>query len=289
MSTDREAILAAAEALAAGGGAPLEAVLRRLRDLPLGAFGETLLDMPDPRYPALSRVLPAMASAETQRNFTGAAGRTLLPESLAFVTALVAAWGRFGTGSLGDATILDYGCGYGRLLRLLLHVADPARLFGCDPWERAIELCREARIPCPLEVTAYLPERLPYPDHSIDLAYAFSVFTHTSERATRQALAAIRRAMRPGGLLAATIRPVEYWTIHAGLTPEERQSLEAAHAAAGFAFRPHKRPPVDGDITYGDTSMTVERFAQLGPGWQVVHEEILPESPFQRIVHLRAG
>jgi len=288
MSGSRDEILRDAEAAVAGGGAPIEKALAMLRSLSLDAFGETLLDMPDPALPGLSRVLPAMASVETQTAFTGAAGRTLLPESLAFVRALTAAWRRFGSVPLGEARILDYGCGYGRLLRLLLHAADPTMLFGCDPWDRAIELCHEARIPVDLQVTAYLPERLPYPDRSFDLVYAFSVFTHTSLRATRQALAAIRSATRPDGLLAITIRPVEYWTIHAGLTPEDRQRLEQAHIGGGFAFRPHKRPPIDGDVTYGDTSMTMAALADLAPGWHVLDDELLPESPFQRIVYLRA-
>lgn len=288
MSLQHADIVRDTEAAVAAGGVSLDAALRMLRRLPLDAFGETLLDMPDPALPALSGLLPAMASAETQQAFTGAAGRTLLPESLAFVRALMAVWQRLGTRPLAEAKILDYGCGYGRLLRLLLHAADPGQLFGCDPWDRAIDLCRQDRIPVDLQVTPYLPERLPYPAGSFDLVYAFSVFTHTSRRATRQALAAIRAATAPGGLLVATIRPVVYWNIHAGLTPEDRQRLETAHATDGFAFRPHKRPPVDGDITYGDTSMTVAALADLAPGWRVMHEEILPESPFQRIVSLQA-
>ena len=126
-------------------------------------------------------------------------------------------------------------------------------------------------------------------DGSIDLAYAFSVFTHTSARATQAALRALRAAVKPGGILAATIRPVVYWSIDGSISPAERAALEAAHAAEGFAFKPHERPPIDGDITYGDTSMTVETLERLGPGWQAVHEEILPESPFQRIVYLKAS
>jgi SAM-dependent methyltransferase len=170
-----------------------------------------------------------------------------------------------------------------------MHAADPAHLFGCDPWEAAIELCREARIPCDLKVTPYLPERLPYPDHSVDLAYAFSVFTHTSERASRHALRALHRAVRPGGILVVTIRPVSYWSIHSPLMEGERVTLQAAHDSVGFAFKPHERTPVDGDVTYGDTSLTVETLQRLAPGWLVLHEQILPESPFQRIVYLRAG
>jgi SAM-dependent methyltransferase len=288
MTSDKKVILEQSEAAVAAGGLSLESTLSLLRRLPLKAFAEALLDMPDPRLPALSQLLPEMASAQTQQAFTGSHGSTLLVESVAFVKAVIAAWERFGNSPLARAKILDYGCGYGRLLRLFLHAADPANLLACDPWDKAIDLCRQARIPCDLQVTSYLPDRLPYPDQFFHLAYAFSVFTHTSERATLQALQAIHRTMQPGGMLAATIRPVHYWAIHQSMPPEERAALEAAHGDLGFAFKPHRRAPVDGDITYGDTSMSVETLARLGPGWSVLHEEILPESPFQRIVYLRA-
>src|SRR4029077_744564 len=45
----------------------------------------------------------------------------------------------------------------------------------------------------------------------LDLIYAFSVFTHLSERAAIMALTTLRRYVARGGLFVITIRPKEYW------------------------------------------------------------------------------
>ena len=106
---------------------------------------------------------------------------------------------------LAGKSVLDFGCGYGRMLRLLPWFTD--RLYGCDPWEVSLQLCEQHRVWGQLARSEYLPEDLPFGEEKFDVVLAFSVFTHTSARALRTALAAIRRRIAPGGLLVATIRP----------------------------------------------------------------------------------
>ncbi len=48
-------------------------------------------------------------------------------------------------------------------------------------------------------VSEYLPATLPVEQGSFDLAYAYSVFTHLSERATLRAFAALHRCMAKDG------------------------------------------------------------------------------------------
>ncbi len=255
--------------------------------LSLDDFGIVMIDMPDTHYPRLSEILPQMASPEVQKNWTGSSGITLLRQSIDFVRMLSNRYQIENGRAMSNATILDYGCGYGRLLRLMLYFTDPGKLYGCDPWDRSIALCKEAGIGVDLQQTEYLPNTLPYADNSFDLVYAFSVFTHTSLRATQQAFAAIRPKLQADGLFAVTIRPVEYWSFDQGLSAEESDALIAEHDKTGFAFRPHQRAPIDGDITYGDTTMNIKTLTELCPGWKTVGYDRSVNDPYQIVVYLR--
>ena len=274
------------EAERAAGQGDEAGAFAHLIKLSLDDFGLLLLGMPHPHFPAMSRLLPRMASADVQRNWTGSDGITLLCQSLNFVRTVSSRFELETGRRLSAARILDYGCGYGRLLRLMMYFADISQLAGCDPWEQSIGICRDDGIRCRLDVTEYLPTSMPYPQGSFDFMYAFSVFTHTSLRATRAALDALRPAISADGLLAMTIRPLEYWDMDERYADRAKQ-LQDEHRSAGFVFQPHNRPAVDGDVTYGDTSMTFEFLSSITPRWKVIGYDRSLDDPYQIIVYLR--
>ena len=276
--------LAAAEKFATQGDD--RAMFEQLRNLSLDDFGLLLLSMPNNHFKGLSSRLPRMASAKVQQSWTGSDGITLLRQSLNFVRVVNSAYEKHTSAKLSNARILDYGCGYGRLLRLFMYFADNNKLAGCDPWDESIRLCRNDGIDCKLDVTDYLPVALPYEPASFDLVFAFSVFTHTSERATKMALAALRNVIAPNGLLALTIRPLEYWDIDAHHSAAAAK-LKALHRSEGFVFMPHQRQAVDGDITYGDTSMSFDVLARLAPGWRQVGYDRTLDDAYQIIVYMK--
>jgi SAM-dependent methyltransferase len=121
-----------AEAAATGPGA-LHECLSILRRLPFDDFGQIMISMPSPEMPRLSAVLPAMASAEVQRNWTGSDGVALLLQTNNFVRIVAQSFQGLCGRNLSNARILDFGCGYGRILRAMYYFTDPDRLLGCDP------------------------------------------------------------------------------------------------------------------------------------------------------------
>lgn len=283
-------IVGEAEAAASGGQA--DAALDVLRRLSLDDFGVLLLEMPHADFPALSAMLPQMADDEVQRNWTGNAGHPLLAQTLNFVRSTALRFQQLTGRPLQGASMLDFGCGYGRILRLMAFFSPPARIWGVDPWDRSIELCRQDRILANLAISDYLPQTLPVGEARFSLVYAFSVFTHLSERATRLALATLGNYLDKDGLLVITIRPIEYWErAAAALSPGQDKDAAAAqprlHAQNGFAFVPHGRAPIDGDITYGDTSMTFEWLAAAAPGFDIVGYDHTLDDLLQIIVYLR--
>lgn len=119
--------------------------------------------------------------------------------------------------------ILDFGCGCGRVLRhwaSLSHV----EVFGCDVNTKMIEWCR-ANLPfVEASVTSAEPP-LPYERSSIDLVYAFSVFTHLTEAAQKSWMEECFRVLKLGGyLLLSTLG--EHYAALDRLTASERESFE---------------------------------------------------------------
>ena len=262
--------------------------LKELRRMGLDDFGLVLFTLPNGHFPNLGNVLPRMASEDVQMTWTGAKGPTLLAQSTGIVRILESIYWRHAQRSLSSAQILDFGCGYGRLLRLMYFYQDPSRVFGCDPWDRSIAICQEAGLSENIALSTYLPEDLPYPDKSFDFIYAFSVFTHLSARATRQTLLTLRRKIKDDGVVVITIRPFEYWAFakERKLVPNPGAKQDE-HNEKGFAFAPHNRAPVDGDITYGDTSMTPSYLAENFPEWKIVSVERQLADNLQLFVALR--
>lgn len=256
-----------------------------LRKLPMDRFNEFLITLPKSEYPFLSAILPAMASDKVQDDWTGNHGLTLLRQTMAFVRSITSEYIVFTGKSLTDARILDFGCGYGRILRAMMYFVEPEKLYGCDPWDRSIKLCQDAGLKCNLAISDYLPTEPPFPD-KFDLIYAFSVFTHLSKRATQVCLDTLTNSLTDNGLLVITIRPVEYWN-HATSNQHNLDRMLTTHKEEGFAFEPQpNRLAIDGDITYGKTTMELSWLEQSFPKLKVIKLDHSLDDPFQIIVYL---
>lgn len=285
-----QAIVSRAEQAASGGD--LDGVLAILRELSLDDFGVVLLQMPLAELPALSGLLPKMADEQVQRNWTGDAGYPLLRQTLTFVRSASVRYQQLTGRSLQDASILDFGCGYGRIMRLMAFFSSPRDIWGVDPWDQSISICRQDRMFGNLAISDYLPRTLPVGARKFDLIYAFSIFTHLSERTTRLALATLGDYLSEDGLLVATIRPREYWQHVGDMQPvgqEKDRLLDQLrhHDETGFAFVPHDRAPVEGEVTYGDTSMTLDWLAAAAPGLRIKGYDHSIDDPLQIIVYLQ--
>jgi len=228
-----------------------------------------------------------MASNEVQESWTGSSGRASLAQTVSFVRSISDNYEKFIGRPLTDASILDYGCGYGRIARLMYYFADEDAVFGCDPWDKSIAICKQDGLGANFVQSDYLPESLPVGARKFDLMYAFSVFTHLSEKAARMALRALRRCVADDGLLVVTIRPVEFWDFRTekfGVSEVAR--LKSVHADCGFAFRPHPSFFPGGESDYGDTSLTFDWLKTNIPEWQMVGIDPSPPGGFQTSVFL---
>jgi len=274
-------IVADADRDAATGG--IAAALAQLRKLSLSDFGKVLWSMPDPKFPNLSLALPRMASVQAQKNYTGQSGNDLLLNTLAFVRILENNYLRYTSKNLHNDTVLDFGVGYGRMVRLLYYFTDPDNIWGLDPMPEPHKLCAEAGLLGNFRQSELIPTSLPTDGRKFDLAYAFSVFTHLSPTAADPCLSAVRDVMNTGGLFMPTVWPPEMWQFQDQLrgttiAPEMMRTF----AETGFAYVPH-----DGamGLTYGRSTIAFDFFRNKG--WDLLGYDSTPTDPYQIVLILR--
>jgi SAM-dependent methyltransferase len=105
------------------------------------------------------------------------------------------------------ASILDFGCGCGRVIRNWAKL--DARIAGSDLSGGAIDWCRE-NLPFARFETNGLAPPLAFDQASFELAYALSVLTHLPEPIQHDWMDELARVVRPGGFLLLTTHGERY-------------------------------------------------------------------------------
>ena len=99
-------------------------------------------------------------------------------------------------------SVLDFGCGCGRLIRHMREYTD-ADLYGSDYNPHLVAWCR-AHLPFGAFHTNRLHPPLLFEAGAFDLVYARSVFTHLTGNLQRAWVQEFRRVLRPGSVLCFT-------------------------------------------------------------------------------------
>jgi SAM-dependent methyltransferase len=100
-------------------------------------------------------------------------------------------------------SLLDFGCGCGRVIRHFR--ADVPDLHGSDYNPALVRWCRGA-LPFARFETNRLSPPLDYSEGQFDFVYAISVFTHLTESLQHSWIRELERILAPGGLLAITTK-----------------------------------------------------------------------------------
>ncbi len=108
------------------------------------------------------------------------------------------------------SAILEWGCSSGRVLRHMPDLVIGAACWGCDIDAWSINWAA-AHLAPPLRLfRSTTTPSLPLETGAFDLVYAVSVFTHLSDHFDAW-LMELRRILRPGGVLVATINDERVW------------------------------------------------------------------------------
>jgi SAM-dependent methyltransferase len=100
--------------------------------------------------------------------------------------------------------ILEFGCGDGRMIRWLEHLAGDREVWGTDIDAGRIFWCKQHLSPPLRFATTTTVPHLPFEDRHFGFIFAGSVFTHIDDLADAW-FAELRRVLRPGGKLFVTV------------------------------------------------------------------------------------
>jgi SAM-dependent methyltransferase len=135
---------------------------------------------------------------------------------------------RAGTRLENMTSILDFGCGCGRVLRWLAEL--PSELHGSDFDGPAVEWCRE-NLPFATFVNNGLEPPLSFEAGEFELVYAFSVLTHLPVDLQHAWVAELARVLRPGGHLILSTHGRRYLE---RLNDDERALFQAGEVVVRF-------------------------------------------------------
>lgn len=153
---------------------------------------------------------PTFPAPELQSNFVGSSDESALQEGFKFYKLVK----KFAN-SLGKpfdhrtSKFLDFGCGWGRYLRIFRKDFDPENMFGVDVDPSVLDVCKQSHVLGKLHKIEPVGN-LPYPNDFFDCVIAYSVFTHLPEYIHLHWVQEMARVAKPGCIFVLTLEPVRF-------------------------------------------------------------------------------
>ncbi|MFD2090357.1 class I SAM-dependent methyltransferase [Blastococcus deserti] len=199
---------------------------------------------------------PPNPPEQLQVQFVGLSFEEAYAEAEAFVTAVAEELRACGHPGLRGSRVLDFGCGWGRISRLLLSEVPPQQLFAVDVDGEMTALVNVS-LPGINAMTVPVTPPTVLRDASMDVVVAFSVFSHLSRAAHEAWARELARVVRPGGIVAITVLGEEFIDLVEGAQQLVRRGAAddfAASMATVFADVPAARAGFRADrLQFGAT------------------------------------
>lgn len=156
------------------------------------------------RMPEIERVrMPSFPDPALQSEIHGHSGEVSLHEAFMFFREIKAYCRYAGRPVTAETKVLDFGCGWGRILRFFMKDVRPEHLFGIDSTSRFLMEARRCN-PALTFLSGGLAPPVVVGSGYFDLIVAFSVFSHLDEFIAGLWIHEFHRLLRPGGLAIIT-------------------------------------------------------------------------------------
>lgn len=167
---------------------------------------------------------PSFPEDSIQAQFVGSSNEHALREGFEFYKLVKGYASALGMPiNRGHTKLLDFGCGWGRYLRLFQKDIAEENLFGVDVDPLILNECRKNKVLG--ELTRIFPDgKLPYPDDFFDCVIAYSVFTHLPEHVHNHWIGEIARVAKPGCVFVLTLESRRFLDFVENIDSENPQS-----------------------------------------------------------------
>jgi len=154
--------------------------------------------------------MPGFPSKEFQRGTVGSSGaETLRNEGWQF-TRLIKHYATRLNRSIDESTkILDFGIGWGRMIRFFFHEIPSESIFGIDVDPKMISICNETLHTGNYSITTPRPPT-DFSDNSFDIIFAYSVFSHLHYDVAEDWIIEFSRILKKGGVLITTTEGLHF-------------------------------------------------------------------------------
>jgi 2-polyprenyl-3-methyl-5-hydroxy-6-metoxy-1,4-benzoquinol methylase len=219
------------------------------------------------QHAAVRELLPGMPDTQTQLNFTGRSGHAALSDAFSIYQLIKNISHQYARDVSDAQAILDFGCGWGRIIRFFSKDLDESKIYGVDCYDEMIELCRSQNLRANFQVISPMPP-MNFPEHMFDLIYLYSVFSHLSEETHLSWIREFDRILNPGGIVIASTRPrsfiehcaktakkknVAVWELGPSLSFANYQDALRDYDAGKFIHCPTGGPGVLDKSFFGET------------------------------------
>lgn len=147
--------------------------------------------------------MPSFPPEALQREIHGHSGEVSLHEAHVFFREVKAYCAYAGRPVAPETRLLDFGCGWGRILRLFMKDVRAANLLGAESTDRFLMAARRAN-PYATFLGCSIAPPLAVPAASLDLVVSWSVFSHLDEFLADRWLREFHRLLKPDGLVVLT-------------------------------------------------------------------------------------
>ncbi|AQS87159.1 hypothetical protein AA101099_1087 [Neoasaia chiangmaiensis NBRC 101099] len=172
--------------------------------------------------------MPDFPPEDLQREIHGHSGEVSLHEAHVFYREIKSYCAYTGRPLRPENMVLDFGCGWGRMTRLLMKDVRPDNLFGVDSTSRFLIEARRCN-PALNFLSCNLVPPLVMGAGSFDLITAWSVFSHLDEFLAGHWIREFHRLLKPGGLAIITTQSRRFLSFCAEMRARRASGMKLEH------------------------------------------------------------
>jgi SAM-dependent methyltransferase len=222
--------------------------------------------------------MPGFPAREVQEQFVGSSDEHALREGNNFYRIVKSYCASLGVPLQPNVKVLDFGCGWGRIARFFFRELRSDSFYGVDVDPAMIAFCQSA-LPCGTYATVNPLPPMAFDYSSLDVIFAYSVFSHLAEHAARAWIGEFARVLKPGGILLATTQRRGFLDFCESLQRAQGEPASGWHKSLARSFIPieqAKRDFDDGKFLYAATGGGGPRDSSF------YGEAIIPEAYIRR-------